>query len=320
MHPIKIGIIGSGVAAKRIYSIIKELDKSFKIEFYSNTRKYFFLNRKKIILKKFNFNSKDIEQELFFIANNTSLHFKYLNFLLTNNIPVYVEKPICTTDKEIKILINSLKKFKKKLSVGYQFRENNCLKYLKKKIKLNRSKIINVMCYSGENVKKYHKYENYLNSYTVNKNKGGGVLLTQSHQIDVLTFLFGDLICHSGLRVDRDKNFRLNSNVETNVTYILKSSDNIPICCNLNYFGLTKTHIQISFENEILTWNNNNSILIEKRNSKHNKNIFFMQTRNNMYKKKIEYFVKNMSKKNTIKENREIIKTIKLLNEIKSKI
>ena len=176
------------------------------------------------------------------------------------------------------------------------------------------------MCYSGENVKKYHKYENYLNSYTVNKNKGGGVLLTQSHQIDVLNFLFGDLVCHSSLGVDRDKNFRLNSNVETNVTYILKSRDNIPICCNLNYFGLMKTHIQISFENEILTWNNNNSILIEKNNSRNNKKIFLMQTRNNMFENKIKYFIKNMNKKNTAKENNEIISTIKLLNEIKSKI
>ena len=177
------------------------------------------------------------------------------------------------------------------------------------------------MCYSGENVKKYHKYENYLKSYTVNKDKGGGVLLTQSHQIDILNFLFDDVHFHSGFSVDRDKNFKLNSNVETNVTYTLKSNDNIPICCNLNYFGLTKKFIQISFENEILTWNNNdNSILIEKDTQKKNKKIFFKQTRSNMFKSKVKYFIKNMNKKNTAKENREIISTIKLLNKIKSRI
>ena len=81
-----------------------------------------------------------------------------------------------------------------------------------------------------------------------------------------------------------------------------------------------KTHIQISFENEILTWNNNNSILIEKNNSRNNKKIFLMQTRNNMFENKIKYFIKNMNKKNTANENNEIISTIKLLNEIKSKI
>ena len=114
--------------------------------------------------------------------------------------------------------------------------------------------------------------------------------------------------------------FKLNSNVETNVTYILKSNDNIPICCNLNYFGLTKTFIQISFENEILTWNNNNYILIEKNNPKKNNKIFFKQTRNNMFQNKIENFIKNMNKKNTLKENKEIISTIKLVNKIKSRI
>lgn len=320
MHLLKIGIIGSGVAAKRIFSTVKKIDKSSKIDFYSNTKNYFFFNKKKILLKKFDLESKNLEQDLFFIANNTSLHFKYLNSLLINNIPVYVEKPICTTDKEIEILVNKLKNFKKKLCVGYQFRENNCLKYLKKKIKSNRSKIINVMCYSGENVKKYHKFENYLNSYTVSKNKGGGILLTQSHQIDILNFLFDNVHFHSAFSVDRDKNFKLNSNVETNVTYILKSNDNIPICCNLNYFGLTKTFIQISFENEILTWNNNNYILIEKNNPKKNKKIFFKQTRNNMFQNKIENFIKNMNKKNTLKENKEIISTIKLVNKIKSRI
>ena len=176
------------------------------------------------------------------------------------------------------------------------------------------------MCYSGENVKNYHNNENYLNSYTVNKNKGGGVLLTQSHQIDILNFLFDNINFHSGLSVDRDKYFKLNSNVETNVTYILKSDDNIPICCNLNYFGLKKTFIQISFENEIVTWNNNNSILIEKENSKKNKKILFKQTRNSMFERKIQYFIKNMDKKNNIKENREIISTIKLINKIKTRI
>ena len=320
MHLLKIGIIGSGVAAKRIFSTVKKIDKSSKIDFYSNTRNYFFFNKKKILLKKFDLESKNLEQDLFFIANNTSLHFKYLNSLLINNIPVYVEKPICTTDKEIEILENKIKNFKKKLCVGYQFRENNCLKYLKKKIKSNRSKIINVMCYSGENVKKYHKFENYLNSYTVSKNKGGGILLTQSHQIDILNFLFDNVHFHSAFSVDRDKNFKLNSNVETNVTYILKSNDNIPICCNLNYFGLTKTFIQISFENEILTWNNNNYILIEKNNPKKNKKIFFKQTRNNMFQNKIENFIKNMNKKKNLKENKEIISTIKLVNKIKSRI
>ena len=60
--------------------------------------------------------------------------------------------------------------------------------------------------------------------------------------------------------------------------------------------------------------------MIEKHNSKKNKIIFFKQTRNDMFKNKIKYFINNMNKKNTIKENREIISTIKLLNEIKSKI
>jgi hypothetical protein len=52
MHLLKIGIIGSGVAAKRLFSIIKKIDKSSKIDFYSNTRNYFFLNKKKNSFKK----------------------------------------------------------------------------------------------------------------------------------------------------------------------------------------------------------------------------------------------------------------------------
>ncbi len=39
-----------------------------------------------------------------------------------------------------------------------------------------------------------------------------------------------------------------------------------------------------------------------------------------MFENKIKYFIKNMNKKNTVKENNEIISTIKLLNKIKSKI
>ena len=82
---------------------------------------------------------------------------------------------------------------------------------LEKIIERERDKIINVFAYCGEDVKKYHENEDYTKSYTVSSKKGGGVLLTQSHQIDYLNFLFGPFIECKSLNSDTSKKFSLKS-------------------------------------------------------------------------------------------------------------
>lgn len=306
---MEIGIIGSGFAAKRIYKIIKNFNNSIKINFYSKTPRTILIERKKIKLRNLNSKNINFEEDIFFIANNTAEHFKYISLLLKKNKAIYVEKPLCTSNKElkeIKILSNN---YKKKIEVGFQFRENRCLKFLKREISINRKNIISVLCYSGENVKNYHKNENYLNSYTINKKKGGGVVLTQSHQIDYLNFLFGNLKILKAIKSNKNSLLNLKTNVETNILYLCKTNDEIPISCNINFFGLRETFILIYFKNKIIKWDYYKN-LISIKNKKKVKKILFKQSRNEMFESKIECFLKNYRKPNSKKELDKIINSM----------
>lgn len=311
-----IGIIGTGSAAKRIYQILIEINKNFKISFYSSTRNYFFLNKKKFFTKVLKFKKKNLNENIFFIANNSSGHFKYLQYFIRKQKNIYVEKPICTSSREAKKIITLYKNFRKNLTVGYQFRENESLKFLFNVIKKNINKIVSVSAYSGEDVKKYHKNEDYKKSYTVNKEKGGGVLLTQIHQIDYLSFLFGKVIKVKALQKKTDK--KLHANVETNVSYLLKTNNNILINCNLNYFSKKLNLINIYLTDGIIIWNNETNSVIIKRKKK--LKFLFNQNRHQMFYQRISNFLKNLNKKRNINNFKEDLNSIFIVDQIKKDI
>jgi predicted dehydrogenase len=311
-----IGIIGTGSAAKRIYQILIKINKNFKISFYSNTRNYFFFKKKKFYTKKLKFKKNNCYEKIFFIANNSSEHFKYLQYFIRKQKNIYVEKPICTSSREAKKVIILYKNFRKNLTVGYQFRENESLKFLFNIIKKNINKIVSVSAYSGEDVKKYHKNEDYKKSYTVNKEKGGGVLLTQIHQIDYLSFLFGKVIKVKAIQKKTDK--KLHANVETNVSYLLKTKNNILINCNLNYFSKKLNLINIYLTDGIIIWNNETNSVIIKR--KKELKFLFNQNRHQMFYQRISNFLKNLNKKRKINNFKKDLDPIFVVDKIKKDI
>jgi predicted dehydrogenase len=311
-----IGIIGTGSAAKRIYHILKKINNNLDINFYSNTRNYFFINKKKYFTKELKFKKIKLYEKIFFIVNNSSEHFKYLQYLIKKQKNIYVEKPICTNSSEAKKIFILYKKFKRNLTVGYQFRENESLKFLLNKIKKNINKIVSVSAYSGEDVKKYHKNEDYKKSYTVSKEKGGGVLLTQIHQIDYLSFLFGEIIKVKAMQNKKNKN--LNTNVETNVSYLLKTKNNILINCNLNYYSKKLNLINIYLTDGIIIWNNEkNSVIIHRKKKL---NFLFNQTRQQMFYNRISNFLKNLNKKRKINNFKKDLDPIFVVDRIKKDI
>jgi predicted dehydrogenase len=311
-----IGIIGTGSAAKRIYQILKRINNNLDINFYSNTRNYFYINKKKYFTKELKFKKIKLYEKIFFIANNSSEHFKYLQYLIKKQKNIYVEKPICTNSSEAKKIFILYKKFKGNLTVGYQFRENESLKFLLNKIKKNINKIVSVSAYSGEDVKKYHKNEDYKKSYTVSKEKGGGVLLTQIHQIDYLSFLFGEIIKVKAIQIKKNK--YLNTNVETNVSYLLETKNNILINCNLNYYSKKLNLINIYLTDGIIIWNNEkNSVIIHRKKKL---NFLFNQTRQQMFYNRISNFLKNINKKRKINNFKKDLAPIFVVDRIKKDI
>ena len=160
-------------------------------------------NRKKI--KVFVINIKDInaaKKKICSLVNNFEIyaaiicspantHLKYINFFKKKKINYLVEKPIFT-DNELKLVNKNFAK-KKNLTelVGYQLRYSRTLNKLKKLLDIKiQGKIYFIKIIVNSYLPLWRK--KMKNSISLSKEKGGGVLLELSHEIDYMIWLFGN--------------------------------------------------------------------------------------------------------------------------------
>lgn len=126
-----------------------------------------------------------------FICNPTSLHEEILLSAVNAGCFVFIEKPISDSLKGIEKLLTEDEKARR-VFVGYQNRYHPCIMQAKKSIdSLAIGKIISVQVVVGECVRNWHKYENYTELYACRKELGGGVVLTQIHELDYLYYFWG---------------------------------------------------------------------------------------------------------------------------------
>ena len=124
------------------------------------------------------------------IATPTIYHPENALFFLNKEIPIYIEKPLGFNISSSNL--NLLEANSKKILIhgGFNFLYSKEIQQLKKKIRLNREKIISAEIVCHTNAKKWHNWENPQESYTFNKELGGGVIHTCSHEINFLINFF----------------------------------------------------------------------------------------------------------------------------------
>ena len=146
--------------------------------------------------------------------------------------------------KGVKELERLLKKKRVISMMGFQLRFNPLIQYLEKIIKHKSpiGKPIAAHIHNGENLKDFHPYENYKISYAANKRLGGGVILTQIHEIDYFLHLFEkyDFI-HSSFSSSKISNLKIDVEDVFSSSFILKKRVNKIFCSmHLNFFERPK--------------------------------------------------------------------------------
>ena len=126
------------------------------------------------------------------IANPSSMHFDVLKACLEKNIPCFVEKPMVTSSEGIDELLK-LKNFGVKHSmVGFQLRYSPVVQKLKEIIDSGIiGKVLSFRAEVCEYMPGFHPYEDYKDLYCSKRELGGGVVMTQIHELDMLVHLFG---------------------------------------------------------------------------------------------------------------------------------
>jgi predicted dehydrogenase len=197
----KILIIGLGGAGQRHLRIIRKNNKKVKIFILRKKNSTPLLSKKfkplykGTLEKKFkckNLTEKEALKENFqiiIIANPTSLHLRSCIKFINNTNFFLVEKPFSNKFEESE---NFLNKYKKKVIffTGYQKIFDPIINIYKQKL-IDKKNIKKIYFKNFSDVTKWHPYENYKNLYACRKDLGGGVVLTESHEINYIYELFG---------------------------------------------------------------------------------------------------------------------------------
>lgn len=130
--------------------------------------------------------------DVVFICNPSSLHIPIALKAAQAGCNLFIEKPLSHNLEQVEELINIVESQNVKAVVGYQMRFHPCLLRLHSLIQEKRvGKIISARVEVGEYMPGWHVYEDYRQMYASKEELGGGVILTQIHELDYIYWLFG---------------------------------------------------------------------------------------------------------------------------------
>ena len=168
------------------------------------------------------------------ITNETSLHIPITIKLAQNGLDLFIEKPLSNSLKDVEKLRAIVKKKKLITQMGCHLRFHPCIKKIKSLIEQEKiGRIISAQVQSCSYLPDYHKWEDYRRSYASRKELGGGVILTQIHEIDYMYWFFQEVenvVSMSGKLSDLDVT------VEDYAASLLKFKNKVVGEIHLDYF------------------------------------------------------------------------------------
>lgn len=189
----KILIVGLGSIGRRHLEILRSFYPDADIRAVTSKS---IKNNKNILNGKFDNIDEAIKFEPQFavISSPSSKHLKTSMKLALKKINLFIEKPISNSSKDVSELIKICKKNKIVSHVGYNLRFFFSLKKFKSLIDQGKiGKVLSVRCEVGQHLSSWRKNIKYQNTVSSQKKLGGGVLLELSHEIDYISWIFGDI-------------------------------------------------------------------------------------------------------------------------------
>ena len=127
-----------------------------------------------------------------FMCNPTSLHIPSAFQAAREGCALFIEKPLSHSLEQVDELIKLVESRHLAAMVGYQMRFHPCLQRLSELVRGNKiGRILSVRADVGEYLPGWHTYEDYRQGYAARRDLGGGVILSQIHELDYLYWLFG---------------------------------------------------------------------------------------------------------------------------------
>ncbi len=134
----------------------------------------------------------EVVPDVVMICNPSSLHMEYALASARAGIPVFVEKPLSHEWDRVAELLAVADDRRLVGFVGYQLRFHPCVKRLQELLASGSiGRLVAVRMQVGEYLPGWHKYEDYRTMYAARRGLGGGVILSQIHELDILYSVLG---------------------------------------------------------------------------------------------------------------------------------
>jgi len=249
---------------------------------------------------------KNISQYSYFIiASETTKHYEqlvYLDLHVKNKI-IFCEKPLFASKKTLKIVHNEV-------YIGYVLRFHPLLQRLK--ALLQNEKVINVNVKCGQYLPTWRPDRDYRESYSAKKEKGGGVLLDLSHEIDYVQWLFG--------KIEDIKSYQLKiSDLEINsddlTLFLGKTKQDVIVNLSIDYISKI-THRRVIVDTLDSSYELNfvaNTLIKKDKNGLEEVYSFTNLERNFMFEKMHKSILANKENICTFSEGLDVMDTISVI-------
>lgn len=313
---MKILLIGLGSIGQRHLRNIKKIDKNVEIYAFRKLKRDFVLNNKNKIVgsnlkQKYHINEitnlskiNNLNLDAVFINTPSSNHLDNLELFIKNKLNIFIEKPLSDRSQKAKKYLNKINNIP--IMIGHQLRFNQCLSKIKEIVD---NDVLGTICganiYHGESLKNFHIYEDYKKIYAAKKKLGGGVLLSQIHEIDYCNFLFG---LPKFVYAEGGKISDLEIDVEDYVNILFKYHKNnkkFSVNMTLDYLqNPKKREVFITGTKGSLKWDYyKDKIYINFYNGKNKTLSYFVKDRNELFIRELKYFFECIKQKKELKPN-----------------
>lgn len=155
-----------------------------------------------------------------FICNPNALHVPVALECARAGVDIFMEKPLAADLSGISELERIIGRNKLLCQIGYNYRFHPGLQRLKALTDTGFfGNIVSVQAQIGEYLPNWHRYEDYRQMYAARADQGGGVILSQIHEMDIVCWFFGlprNILCLGG------KLSRLEVDVEDTATSLMQ--------------------------------------------------------------------------------------------------
>jgi predicted dehydrogenase len=126
------------------------------------------------------------------VCNPSSVHLPIAIRSAEAGCSLFIEKPLSHTTDRVGELLDLVEGTRLVALVGYQMRFHPCLQRLHALLDAGAiGRIVAVRIEVGEYLPGWHPYEDYRQMYASRADLGGGVVLSQIHELDYVYWLFG---------------------------------------------------------------------------------------------------------------------------------